>query len=176
MSFNNRKIRSKKCSSVQKSLTAIYEINTVQKYFTSLNEAKADTSFETCSFISEGTFRLFWRISMICLYLNTNLSSVFTYAESYRFCTHHERLKLTIYISKNCHAPDIIKISNGTSLSLSLMLDQLWHEDLRAFLKHHFPKKMEKVTQFSYLEINIILHDLFLICVSIFSLCSKFPL
>lgn len=27
--------------------------------------------------------------------------------------------------------------------------------------------------QFSYLEINIILHDLFLICVSIFSLSSK---
>lgn len=102
---------------------------------------EADASFTTCNFISEGTFRFFWRISMICLYLNTNPSSVFKQAESYRFRTHQERSKLTVYISKNCHAPDIIPFSNGTSLSLPLILDQVWREDLGAFLKHHFQKR-----------------------------------
>lgn len=95
MSFNNWKIRNKKCSSVQKSFTAIYKTNTGHKYFTSLNEVEADTSIETCNFISEGTFRFFWRISVICLYLNTNPSSVFKHAASYIFCTHQERPKYT---------------------------------------------------------------------------------
>lgn len=176
MYFNNRKIRNKKCSSAQKSCTAIYKINTVCKYFTSLNEAEADTSFKICNFFSKGIFRFFWRISMVCLYSNANLSSVFKHAESYRYCTHQERPKLTIYISKSCHAPDIIKFLNDTSLSLPLILDQVWREDLGVFLKHHFQKKMEKAAQFSYLEINTIQHELFLIYVSIFSLSSKFLL
>lgn len=119
-------------------------MNSLPKYFISLNQAKPDASFETWEFISEETFRFFWKNAMICLYLSTNLSignsCVFKYAESYQFCTQQQRpkLPLSLYTHRNCHVTALITFPSGASLSLPLILAQVWHKELGAFLKHCF--------------------------------------
>ena len=80
---------------------------------------------------------------MICLYwtpisaLATAVSSSIQKSTDFVH-TNKDRSLLYIYKYINCHVPDSITFPSSTSLFLPLILAEVWHEDLVAFLKHCF--------------------------------------